>query len=57
MPVWVDEAVARATQRFEREPVTEQGLRDLRGEMDRLGLAHLFPETLTSLIPGSDDQA
>jgi len=57
LPAWVDSAVQSAVDRLENQPLSDEGLSSLKDEMDRLGLGHLFPQTLSEIADRQDDQA
>ena len=50
IPIWVESRIARITNKYEGRTLTEDTLRELRSEMDQVGLGHLFPSALGQVL-------
>ena len=49
-PIWVSKQIEDAMARLAEQEISEQSLSRFREEMDNLGLAHVFPETLARVL-------
>lgn len=49
--LWVEGAMQEVLDRFKHRPLSPEMLKDLRRELDRIGLARYLPETLEGLEP------
>ena len=50
IPIWADERIQEIIRRYSDSELNEEVLRGLRAEMAELGLAHLYPETVSRVF-------
>lgn len=56
MPVWVEDRLNEIVEKFSMRTISAENLRDLRSELEDLGMGEIFPDAVERLIAESDGE-
>jgi hypothetical protein len=55
VPLWVEERLKEIVDQFEATTISDETLRNLRSQMNELGIGELFPEAVSDIVRRSDE--